>query len=336
MSAKEAVSSSDDESEEEEEDLVLEGVVTRNPDVSSSSSSEEDEDGDEEKSAEEEAREGERNDDKEKDRSDARVAGSKRKQPLNERINDPRGKKKKRKSTSEPDMMQVEFTFCDMAENFFHSLKSLLHSSSTVYQNHSSNLAELMIENVSVGTAVSTTEADRKEGNLFGFASVLNITTYQESEGIQYLKSFCLQHCPENKKKELEVVLSGKTPRPAGFLLHGRFINLPLEIVYELHDQLVKDMDWAVVNAEGGEAERKALDFGGFVILAPCQQEGGSMVYKYFDDEIFAGQAEFHFTVDAPNSYSKEEKQLLTIMVLTKTGHRAALEDLRKMVQPGR
>ena len=239
-------------------------------------------------------------------------------------------KKKRKKSSNEPDTINVEFTFCDMDEKYFHGIKSLLHDSSTVYQNQSSNMADLMIENISVGTVVST--ADDEDGNVFGYASILNLSTYQDSPVVQYLKDFCLKGCPAKHKKELEVVLSGKTKRPAGFFLHGRMINMPLEIVQVLQQQLVLDMDWAVENAEGGEEERKSLDFGAFVRLAPCQAEGGSVVYRYFDDEIFAGRAEFVFTTDAPKSFSKEEKQYCNVLVLTKTGHRAAMKDIDKLI----
>ena len=247
-----------------------------------------------------------------------------------EKKQDPQQKRKKKEKSGQEEEIQVEFTFCDMAERYFHGLKSLLDNSSTVYQVHSSELADHMIANISVGTVVST--AGDEDGTVFGFASILNVSTFQESPAIQHLKSLCLKNCPKEHQSELETVLSGKTKRPAGFMLHGRMINMPLEIVEVLHKQLVLDMDWAVENAEGGEAERKSLDFGAFVRLAPCQKEQQSFVYRYFDDEILAGQAEFIFTMDAPKSYSKEEKQYVNVIVMTKTGHRAAMKDLAQMI----
>jgi BCCIP len=301
--------------ESEDDDLVLEGVVVRNPDVSDES-----EDDDEEDS---------------KVAATMDTTGSKRKAAIPDTKADAATKKqpksKKKKKKNEPDTIEVDFTFCDMDEKYFHGLKSLLHSSSTVYQEHSSALADLMIENMSVGTIVGTSLEDSKEADVFGFASVLNVTTYQQSPAIQFLKTFCLNKCPAANKKELEVALSGKTNRPAGFFLHGRMVNMPLEIVNVLHQQLVLDMDWAVDNAED-QVERKSLDFGAFIRLAPCQQEGAAVFYKYFDDEIFASNAEFVYTVDAPKSFSKEDKQLINIMVLTKTGHRAAMNDLSKLI----
>jgi protein BCP1 len=287
--------------ESEDDDLVLEGVVMRNPEVPSS---DEDSEDDDEKDTKPRSKE-------------------KRKESVHEQL----GKKKRKKNADDEDL-QVEFLFCDMDEKFFHGVKSLLNNSSTIYQAHASSLVDLMISNVQVGTVVST-EGD-EDGNVFGFASVLNVTSYQDAPAIQHLKEVCLSNCPKKHKEELEVVLSGKTKRPAGFLIHGRMVNLPLEIVDVLHDQLVVDMDWAVNNAE--PEDRKSFDFGAFVVLAPCQKEGGSMVYRYFDDEIFADRAEFVFTLDAPKSYSKEEKQYINVIVLTKTGHRDAMNDLKKMI----
>jgi hypothetical protein len=315
--------SSEDGSSSDDDSLVLEGVLVRNPDASSSSDDSDDDDDDEDNNTE-----------KPKAEDNGKRKATGKPSAKNEKagsITIPVPKKKKRKkSSNEPDITNVEFTFCDMDEKYFHGLKSLLHDSSTVYQNQSSTLADLMIENISVGTVVST--ADDEDGNVFGFASILNVSTYQTSPVVQYLKDFCLKGCPAQHKKELEVVLSGKTKRPAGLFLHGRMINMPLELVQVLQQQLSLDMDWAVDNAEGGPEERKSLDFGAFVRLAPCQSSGGSVVYRYFDDEIFAERAEFVFTVDAPKSYSKEEKQFCNVLVLTKTGHRAAMKDLDKLI----
>jgi protein BCP1 len=315
--------SSDDGSSSDDDSLVLEGVLVRNPDASSSSDdSDEDDDDDDDDDDDGDDQEDEKESKKPKAKDNGKRAGSKS-------MAVPK-KKKRKKSSNKPDTINVEFTFCDMDEKYFHGIKSLLHDSSTVYQNQSSNMADLMIENISVGTVVST--ADDEDGNVFGYASILNVSTYQDSPVVQYLKDFCLKGCPAKHKKELEVVLSGKTKRPAGFFLHGRMINMPLEIVQVLQQQLVLDMDWAVDNAEGGVEERKSLDFGAFVRLAPCQAEGGSVVYRYFDDEIFAGRAEFVFTTDAPKSFSKEEKQYCNVLVLTKTGHRAAMKDIDKLI----
>ena len=121
-------------------------------------------------------------------------------------------------------------------------------------------------------------------------------------------------------------------------MLHGRMVNLPIEIVLTLHQQIVLDMDWATKNA-ATEEERRSMNFKTFLRLAPCHKDnraaggGGGLSYRYFDDEVLAERAEFAFTVAAPASFSKEQKQLLTVMLVTEKGYFAALDDLVKIVQ---
>jgi BCCIP len=79
-------------------------------------------------------------------------------------------------------------------------------------------------------------------------------------------------------------------------------VNLPVEIVQVLHQQLVLDMDWAVEHAEGGEEERKSLNFEAFVRLAPSYRSSRASYYKYFDDEIFSRRADFDIEKALPKS----------------------------------
>ncbi|KAK1743277.1 BCP1 family protein [Skeletonema marinoi] len=298
-------SSSDDESSDDDS-LVLEGEIIRNPDVS---------DSDDDYSSEEEEADN--------------AKQSKKKQKTNNGKG--KGTKPKKKASNQPETIQVDFVFCDMNERFFHGVKTLVHRNS-VHSPHSSQLADLTIENNMVGTVLSTDQDD----NVFGFASVVNLTTNSSSTCIESLKKICLDKCPQQHKPEMETVLSGKTKRPAGFFFQERMVNVPLEITEVLHQQLVLDMDHAVKNARD-EDEKKSLDFGAFVRLAPCYSGGGgganSAIYKYFDDEIFATNAEFVYTFDAPKMFEEDEEELkCSVIVMTKTGHRAAMKELKKMV----
>ncbi|KAL7433783.1 hypothetical protein ACHAXM_003728 [Skeletonema potamos] len=298
--------SSSDEDSSDDDSLVLEGEIIRNPDVS---------DSDDDYSSEEEAVDN--------------AKQSKKKQKT--KNGKSKGTKPKKKPSNQPETVQVEFLFCDMNERFFHGLKTLIHPNS-VHSPHSSQLADLVILNNMVGTVLSTDQDD----NVFAFASVVNLTTNSSSPCIESLKKLCLDKCPPQHKSEMETVLSGETKRPAGFFFQERMVNVPLEIIEVLHEQLVLDMDHAVKNARD-EDEKKSLDFGAFVRLAPCYSGGGgganSAIYKYFDDEIFAANAEFVYTFNAPKMFEEDEAELkCSVIVMTKTGHRAAMKELKKMV----
>ncbi len=304
-------------SSDDDDDMVLEGVLVRNPDASDSDSSSEEEE-------------------------DMKPPAKKQKQcksqptPKQQQPASKKKKKQKKSKPSGPEIVPMDFVFCDMAKKFFHGIKNLLSSSSVAYQATASPLTDLMIKNVSVGTVIST-EYEYKpgqqrdmayEGCVYGFASVLNVTTYKDEECIKALKKLCLSKCPDDRKKELEVVLSGQTKRPAGFYFQSRMVNLPLEIVDVLHQQLVMDMDWAVENAE----DRKSLDFGAFVRIAPSYREKNTPYFKYFDDELLANHAEFTYEFELPKTYGMEETPYCTVIVMTKTGHRAAIKNLKQMV----
>ena len=331
-------------SDEDDGDLVLEGVLIRNPDASDSSDSEEDESDDDDDDEEEEemkppAKKQKQQKSDHKDKNDNNNNNTTK--------NQKKQKKKKKKGKSGPEIVPMDFTFCDMDEKYFHGIKALLASSSPAYLSNASALSDLMIENVSVGTVISTVyeykagqERDPEyEGVVYGFASVLNVTTYKDNDAIKALKKLCLSKCPNDRKTELETVLSGKTKRPAGFYLQSRMVNLPLEIVEVLHQQLVKDMDWAVDNAGGGVEQRKSLDFGAFVRIAPTCREnqgnGRTSYYKYFDDELLANHAEFTYEIELPKTFGMEETPYCTVIVMTKTGHRMAIKSLQKLVNGG-
>ncbi len=325
MSKKEAILSDDDVSSEEEgEDLILEGVLIRNPEVESSS----DDDDDDTDNGDNDTPK------KKKARIDTTEKKSSSKQKKKQSVS------KQKKVQSGPEIINVEFTFNDMREGYFHGMKNFLLNQ-PIYAPYASAFTDLMIENVSVGTVVSTEDG---EDNVFGFASVLNVTTYKDKPCMEFLKKKCLESCPKQHKKEMETVLSGSTKRPAGVLIHGRMINLPLEITEVLHEQLVEDMDWAVENADGGEGERKSLNFGAFIILAPCSRNGSShsTMYVNFDDEIFAGCAEFVFPMNMSGIKGKAEEaskndegdsNQVDVLVLTKDGHRKAMTDIKALIQ---
>jgi BCCIP len=345
--AKDGPHSDEDSASEDSSDddsLALDGVIERNPDAPSSSSSDDDSEDDSQESdaAKPETEERKR----QSQRAAVAVAGGAK-------------KKKKRRKDDGLGLVQVEFAFCDMDEKYFDGIRALLHESSTMFQLHASSLTDVMIDNVSVGTIVSTADGGTDEGTVYAFASVVNLNTYKEDVSIQFLKEFILKRCPTHRREELQVVLSGETRRPAGLLLQARMINVPLEICSVLHEQLILDIDWAMKHAEGGPVEQKSLDFGIIVRLAPCTRGGSissrkkqnaneksapasgddyslpsDVIYRYFEDEIFCSEADSEnvFIVKAPPTFSQEIVPHIAVIVLTKAQHRAAVQQIQQLV----
>lgn len=404
-----AYSSSDDD-----DSLVLEGVLVRNPDASSSSSDDDDELSSEDK--EEIMKQPASSSSKAKTKGGSgniAIANNKMQTKQQSQQSKATTQKKKQKTPKskqqQPEMIHVEFLFCDVHERFFHGMKTLLHRQA-YHASHSSQLVDLIIDNVMIGTVLSTDlddnsnssssssrsvdntttkkiksnnnngsavgskpttttmqqqEHNMDEANVFGFVSIINLSTNNSSSCIQSLKSTCLLHCPNEYKTELTTVLSGTTARPVGFFFQERMINVPLEITLVLHEQLVLDMDYAIDNVSDMEL-KKSLDYGAFIRLAPCFKSsssssgvggGGILVYKYFDDEIFATNAEFVYSFKATTHNNKKEAKAncnekkkkknecdddkdgdeseelwCSVIVLTKTGHRVAMKEMKKMI----
>lgn len=356
-----ACSSSDDDDE-----LALDGVIKRNSDASTSSEESEvedsDDDGDNKKSGSktDQARGNVKNNDK---KPSALEFNNNRNDASRQQQQKIKNKKKKRKSDSDDGILQVEFTFCDMNEIYFHGIKSLLFNSATVYQQYDTELSDAIIENVSVGTVISTTEQYSDIGTVFGYASVLNINTYENSDSIKFLiNDICIKYCSNEYMKELKTIFASSSSskqhqQQVGILMHGRMLNLPIHMVSILHEQLIQDINWAISNAEGGVEEQKSFDFDYIIRIAPFihDKKTHTSYYKYFDDEIFATNSIIQFECPAPppgsssdytmsssggvaatmksdNNTNNNNDNKLSVIIMTKSGHRKAVEELKKMV----
>jgi len=235
-----------------------------------------------------------------------------------------KGKKRKKKKKKE-EILQVEFIFCDMDEKFFHGLKTLV-ASSPLHAGHSSALSDLMIENVEVGTVVSTEGYD--EDYVYGFGSILSL--HSDNEIIKGLKDAFLPSCPKDHKQEMKMLLDGdkKARRLVGLFLHERMLNLPLVITHAIHEQLLLDLEWAVKN------NNPSFDFGLLVRLAPTYPQKDSTtapMYKYFDDDIFASNAEFSYMLPKSFSDNRDDNLLYTVIVLSVTAYKKCIDELANL-----
>lgn len=353
---KEEVSSesSDVSSDDDDDSLVLEGVLVRNPDVSSSSSSDEDSDQDEEE-ADSKPAAAAKPAAKQDKASTAASAGDKRKGAADNnndktskksKTREKNKRKKEQKQQPQVDMVHVDFIFCDMAEKYWGGIKALLSNCASLYQAHSSVLADAMIAHEMVGTVIGT-EGDA-EHSVYGVASLLHWphfgTAAQDAFGKVCRQDICRPHknmpamADEEATRQGVIEALGKSDNAAAaFLLFGRMINLPLEIVLALHQQLWLDIEFAQKQTEADELSYASASLQTVLRLAPCTREANTTdwVYRYFDDEIMAGQATGKYVVEAPKSFSREDKVYLQVLVLDLKGYQQSIQDLERMVGSG-
>lgn len=253
-------------------------------------------------------------------------------------------KKKRRRKGSESSSdsdedLQVEFCFCDMdLDKYFHGVKTLL-GFEPLHVPHSSQLADIILDNVEVGTLVTT--QDDPDHNVFAFASALNVSNadgcYGSKPCIIKLQKMILDKCPAAFQKRLNSVFADQGNKSTvGLVTHARMINVPLKIVQVMHEQLIKDMDWA---AAGGESKspQPQFDFKTLLFLAPCSRDGNALYYKYVEDEIFASRSELQFEFDVPMKVSAFAQQETTytvcsLIVLTRQAYEDGIVEFSKLV----
>ena len=97
---------------------------------------------------------------------------------------------------------------------------------------------------------------------------------------------------------------------PTGIFLHGRFVNLPLELVPHLHRNLVDDLSWAQHGDNADDEPRSAAfaEVDMCVLLAPVTVSDGyptpkrdqcinitgsssAAMFHHFEDDVFAQES---------------------------------------------
>jgi protein BCP1 len=153
--------------------------------------------------------------------------------------------------------LSVEFEFYDPDPSQFLSLKSLLNGYLDGLSFGSSELCDLVIEQVEVGTMIGVAEEGEEEENndknkhkiknrdVLGFATVIEIGRLGKSKVGNEILGFILEKSAKfnDKHKKLEEILGGKFK--TGLLLNERIVNLSPQLIPILHGQILEDLKWA-------------------------------------------------------------------------------------------
>ncbi|GMI00492.1 hypothetical protein TrLO_g11391 [Triparma laevis f. longispina] len=242
----------------------------------------------------------------------------------------PAKKSKTTSSTSSPSAPNaeattnvVEFNLEEMGDHFYNSLRTFLGRSPLLSKNLSL-LTTSIINQVSVGTVVSQSvesagaKSKGKKGKYdpdmtedpnnrgaFAFTTVLN-TTDEEVEKI-IPEIINVAHSATEKVKPFV-----STDSKCGLLITRSMINVPHNIIHEMHKCLRDDVMWAQKNATGDNGEeRKLYDFKRLLVIAEVdvdQKSGNYGISQYakkwkvpelkrMEEEFILSRSEFEPTV---------------------------------------
>lgn len=119
-----------------------------------------------------------------------------------------------------------------------------------------------------------------------------------------------------------------------GVFLHKRFSNLPIQLVGSLHINLGEDVGWAQHNHESDDCvQNEFKSMQSVILLTACSLGGGSklpegqavdvlgnasLLFEYFEDEIFIQDAQSAFIFKAKSSATPLVAAIIPITSLKK------------------
>jgi len=209
--------------------------------------------------------------------------------------------------------LQVDFLFLDPNQSQFFSVKSLLNGLLDGLSFRSSDLANIVCDQVVVGTMIGVDGDDEKpnEKNVIAFTSLLPLKPYENQDVMKEIVSYIVQKSEvhnENHQAFFDI-LRNQTDK-VGLLINERMINLSPQLVPTLHGQLCEDVNW-VQNENNEDSAAFRLKY--VLCLSKSYKEPKSqkkkiksdfesLIYQKFEDFVFLQKAQFRFTFTAKSS----------------------------------
>ncbi|CAK4651669.1 hypothetical protein LEN26_010944 [Aphanomyces euteiches] len=240
--------------------------------------------------------------------------------------------------------VEVDFVFTDPCEENYHSVKQLINNFLPSTSLDRSNLANLVVNQVSTGSMVCC----EGETDVFGFITALSLARYQAEPSIRQIVALVQEKCPSDLKAKLQNILSTKS---VGLVLNRRMINLPYQLVPHLHHALQQDIDWAIQN-EPDQAIKDSFRFDYFLMLAGVQidnsaakKRAGKKVkgeyaepsiksFDNFEEEFLEAEAELSFTFSTQNVL-KEGAGIsteITVLLVERQKHNGTIASMTAML----
>lgn len=155
-------------------------------------------------------------------------------------------------SSSDVDMLDVDFEWFDPAEIDFHGLKlflrQLFDADNDLFD--LSALADLIISQPALGSTVKVSDDEdtaTKDTDPYAFLTVLNLAEHKEKEVIKQLARYLGSKSAKVAGLQgLQGLLGAEGGAQVGLLLAERLINMPVEIVPPMYTMLLEEIEWAL------------------------------------------------------------------------------------------
>ncbi|XP_072029854.1 protein BCCIP homolog [Amphiura filiformis] len=160
--------------------------------------------------------------------------------------------------------IQVEFEALPPHPDDFHGIKRLLQQLFLKSKVNLSTLIDIILGQSHVGSVIKQSadqlaeldldsdesDEDQDGDNIFGFITVINITSKKNEGCIQEIKTLLDERCSQcesaSKASEFSHLLNNSS-HSIGLLINERFVNIPPQLAPPLHNSLQKDVTTAAV-----------------------------------------------------------------------------------------
>ena len=151
---------------------------------------------------------------------------------------------------------------------------------------------------------------------------------------------------PGEGQSELQSCLLGANREKTGVYLHGRFVNLPVQLIPPLHTNLKEDMQWLITQSTTASSSTSQLfaQIQHLLMIVPCSDDpsqqlkkgscrnvtgSSSLLLSNFEDDIFHS----HSTCSLQIQFTKSSSSCCVILLpLVKVGR--CIEEIQQLIPP--
>ncbi|CAD8066101.1 unnamed protein product [Paramecium sonneborni] len=219
--------------------------------------------------------------------------------------------------------INLDFVFLDPNQKQFHSIKTFINGYLEGISFKSSELANIICDQVELGTMVGQEDED----NVFGFTTILNIGEIKSNaigEILHYVDAKSQQY--NKQHQQLQHIL--QTPKKVGLFINERILNLAPQLIPILHNQLREDINW--LQKEDPNNSLTNLDY--LLVITKCFKDNdqqkqtqkkstsdlNDLIFQKFEDYIFLQKSfvSFRFLSEG----SKQTQQVSDFMKTEQDG----------------